>query len=1168
MPTPSHLPVHLGRRGFLGGSLAAVALITVPHPARADEDRSPRTIAAWDFRSGNARDGSGHGHDGVAGAGVSFTSDGARLDGTDAGEIAVPYAAEYQPEAAAVLPLDGRWELSLTGVRPASLRSDHQAVVSGRTGNNGWIVYLTPTASIEFWMKQTDPSTGYAKAVSGVKAVAGQSYDITASWDGARLTVAVSGAGNGSGSALLKGRYTPTTDAGPLRFGNGGAKGTEFFFDGTISTATIAVATPSVDPDDASFFGLWDATAGVWTLPSRLDFTAASTLAPVETAVKAHDFAAARRALCDHVVARADRNTLDASDNGTFRPGMVELFQDHFWTLGTGEILQDVIAVGSEEATVRAEVTDAVVRAVEGGNAAVSFFLMARDKEAATATFHSRSAASGRPVLELVAADGTVTEVVASADTYIRNGDDAGTVFGDAATLLVHDQGEGAYDTTTCKAYLRFDVPDGVTADALPVRATLRLTGNSDTTGVEQRIVVFQTLEDFDEASRTWTTTVQNTFSWQGDPGGFDWRGPRGSDVEYGYQLPRFYQAGRLADAWVESGDDAIAEALLGQMADFVADADGYGTPYGAGSFPRSLDSGIRVTNWIYALERIRRSPVLDADRVTAVLRTLDKSGQYLAEATHPTPNWMQTQKRALAAIAIHFPEFVDSDAWRVNAGDFLAGQLAEVLYPDGGYAEAADGYAYGVAGTLSSVQRYFEANGHSLGGKDDLHRLVTFLADQTLPGGWGPGYGDSGTADRRASLASYAELFDDVALRYIATDGAEGTAPDHTSVCYPDTRVAVLRDGWTPQAAYLRINADRGAHSHPDNLAVTVQAGGRQLLPELGAFSYSSDPRSNWLRRTTAAQTTVEVDQTAQSVSADGGFEVFASNAAFDVVRGWTEATTSVRHSRTVLFVRSAPVGSGLWVVSDHLRPTDGTSHSHRQHWHFLPGARPVVDDAGAVFTGFATGANLLVAPAPTPGLSVELGDGYYSPKFYSVTANRHARMTLHGTGAVVFDTLLQPSDGVVPPKTSVSRLTVSGAGTADAAAMTIDFGRGRTASYLVSHVGAGHQLGFGSCVFDGTLAWVEQETIRSTWLLHGGRTLNLDGTVVVDSPTVFADLAIRFNRQRGQLVVDGTGLVPSTDPGTAIRIGLPNTGSVVLNGKQVPFVRSDGAVLAVAPG
>jgi hypothetical protein len=33
----------------------------------------------------------------------------------------------------------------------------------------------------------------------------------------------------------------------------------------------------------------------------------------------------------------------------------------------------------------------------------------------------------------------------------------------------------------------------------------------------------------------------------------------------------------------------------------------------------------------------------------------------------------------------------------------------------------------------------------------------------------------------------------------------AGGTPPPYTSVLYPDTRVAVLRDGWRPDASYLR---------------------------------------------------------------------------------------------------------------------------------------------------------------------------------------------------------------------------------------------------------------------------------------------------------------------------------------------------------------------------
>ncbi|WP_410790864.1 heparinase II/III family protein [Kribbella sp. C-35] len=41
----------------------------------------------------------------------------------------------------------------------------------------------------------------------------------------------------------------------------------------------------------------------------------------------------------------------------------------------------------------------------------------------------------------------------------------------------------------------------------------------------------------------------------------------------------------------------------------------------------------------------------------------------------------------------------------------------------------------------------------------------------------------------------------------------------------------------------------DRGPHSHPDELSLVTYAHGRELLVDPGAYSYSSDPRSDWLR-------------------------------------------------------------------------------------------------------------------------------------------------------------------------------------------------------------------------------------------------------------------------------------------------------------------------------
>ena len=464
---------------------------------------------------------------------------------------------------------------------------------------------------------------------------------------------------------------------------------------------------------------------------------------------------------------------------------------------------------------------------------------------------------------------------------------------------------------------------------------------------------------------------MQNTYSWQGDPGGFDWRLPTGADKEYWYQLARFFFAGPLATAYQKTTDEKYADALIGTMTDFIADADGYGN---AGSYPRSLDTARRLDNWTAAYEILRTSPSLDAEENVKILKTMYRSGLHLQGNVHDSPNWMQTQKISLLHAAVYLPEFTAAAGWRGNAADFLAGQLNDSTYADGGYREATSGYARGYVSQYVDLVEFMKKHGIAFTATEKLRKLGHFLMDQTLPNGYTANYGDSGSDDQRSVLRGLGQLLGDQELIYVGTSGKAGTKPQHVAARYPDTRVAVSRSGWSAADSYLRYNIDRGPHSHPDELSLVTYAHGRELLVDPGAYSYSSDPRSDWLRKTTEAHNTVEVDNLPQNNTAAGEITHFVSNPAFDLISGNTDASAGAWHARSVLTLRS-----GMSLVSDQLKPRDTATHRYEQNWHFLPDANPVqTATSKAAVTKFASGANLTVVPADPEKLTASVRNGY----------------------------------------------------------------------------------------------------------------------------------------------------------------------------------------------
>lgn len=897
-------------------------------------------------------------------------------------------------------------------------------------------------------------------------------------------------------------------------------------------------ATAAPVPSEDEFFGVWNPATSTWTKEPALDYAAFGALAEVEAAAKSGAYDRASAALLAYYRTREGRTPPPWVQNNVFVAGQEELFLDHFWTLGTGEAYISTLTVAGTEAESTADVTrNARTAHVSGW---VGFMLMARHKEANTAEFRSRQAASGGPVLSVTLADGTVHDLAAAHDTYIANGDLAGTVLGGEPKLQVRDEGTGPYGPQTRKAYLSFDLSALASA---PTKAVLRLTGRNATADAPKQVVLFQEKEAFDEAKRTWNNTVQNTFSWQGDPGGFDWKGPAGSDPEYSYQLPRFYFAGPVADAYRTSGDERLAAGLLALMTDFIQDAAGY--PGGVPGFPRNLDACWRYLNWTYAYDVLRTSASLTARVNITLLRAFVAGARYLATTTSNTPNWMISIRSTLLGLALYFPEFKGSGQWLADAQTFLGDQLRSALHPDGGYVEASSGYAMGVAQTFGKNAALLKANGQSFAAGEDLRALSWYLADQAYPDVRDPSYGDSGTADWSPGLTVLADLLADEELRHVATGGTSGRAPGHTSVIYPVTRTAVQRTGWAEQDLYLRFSADRGPHSVRDDLDVAVYAYGRPLLPEMGAFSYSSDPKSNWLRFDSRSRNTVTVDGVPQVLDAAAGLSQ-AHSPWFDLADGWTDASAAARHGRTVLFVRGR-----FWIVSDVLTPHDLAEHSYRQTWHSLPDAHLSVDPTSkAASTAFTTGADIRIVPSDPGPLAAGLDDGYYSPAFYTVSEAKYVSYTLKATGTARLDTLLLPTREGSGDNAEVTRVR-----TGDGAS-ALRFGAGRSSGWYLHADRAGDERTFGPYASDARVAYAEATDGVERLLLAGGTVLLHGRTPLVHADRELGMLAAELDRERRVVALSGLSAA------TGLEVAAPWARRVTVDGEPVRFTARQGLI------
>src|SRR5690606_32446361 len=98
-------------------------------------------------------------------------------------------------------------------------------------------------------------------------------------------------------------------------------------------------------------------------------------------------------------------------------------------------------------------------------------------------------------------------------------------------------------------------------------------------------------------------------------------------------------------------------------------------------------------------------------------------------------------------------------------------------------------------------------------------------------------------------------------------------------------------------------------------DLSLVMAAYGRPLIVDPGSADYSDTRISNWMRRTTEAHNTVEVDGQPQEAGVTRASYVWRSNDGLDVYRGEAHGYRPVIHDRVVYFVKP-----GFWIVSDSL--------------------------------------------------------------------------------------------------------------------------------------------------------------------------------------------------------------------------------------------------------
>lgn len=326
------------------------------------------------------------------------------------------------------------------------------------------------------------------------------------------------------------------------------------------------------------------------------------------------------------------------------------------------------------------------------------------------------------------------------------------------------------------------------------------------------------------------------------------------------------------------------------------------------------------------------------------------------------------------------FPEFREAAAWRKAGVDILNREIVKQVLPDGVQFELDPGYHKASINIFGKALQMMDANGYR--GEfpqsylDAVRKMVEFTYNISSPDYLQPLFSDNHLTTKNVMQRSYKEwlkLFpDDSALRYFATDGAEGTLPEYTSRAFTDGGFYVMRNGWTPDATVLVLKAGpKGEwHNQFDNGTFSLWHNGRDFFPDSGSYIYGGDStviaQRNWFRQTAVHNTlTLDNRNLENRVSKHIKWETTPQG---DVAVVETPGYEGLTHRRAVFYVDKK-----FFVIADE---ATGTAKGDVAiHYQLLP-CDPEVDYKNkSIVTNFPDGNNIILKVFGADKLTKEEG-------------------------------------------------------------------------------------------------------------------------------------------------------------------------------------------------
>ncbi len=360
-----------------------------------------------------------------------------------------------------------------------------------------------------------------------------------------------------------------------------------------------------------------------------------------------------------------------------------------------------------------------------------------------------------------------------------------------------------------------------------------------------------------------------------------------------------------LARAYRSTGERGYAEAVVRQLHSWMEQ-----NPFGYGMNWRSpLELGVRLINWVWAIDMIRDSGVLDRDfyarlRHNAFLHCWETARKFSQGSS--ANNHLVGEAAGVYVGASYFQSFAQSAEWRREAKAILCREIMAQTYEDGCISEHGLGYQFFV------LQFYIVSGlvGRWTGDEFPdvywarIERMIEFVATLAEGGEQLPMFGDRDDGyvldlgDRpeqvepllslaallfaRGDFKSQAGPLSQTAYWLLGPKAADDYASladsaaandPLQSMSFPESGYHLLQSGRVGEGALSLFFdcAELGygaiaAHGHADALSVALRFDRRDVLVDPGTYDYFTFPEWRRYFRQTRSHNTLMIDDQDQS--------------------------------------------------------------------------------------------------------------------------------------------------------------------------------------------------------------------------------------------------------------------------------------------------------------